>query len=322
MRLRFFHRRESHGKGPVSLVEGLPAGLPVSGRLGGPGSLPAHAGVRPGRPHEDRAGPHRVAGRHTRGGDDRVAGRNADSQPRLGQLGGRHGARGGSAGRDPSPAGITPRAQGTPTSPGGCSSTTGSTRATSSSAPVPGRPPPGWPRARWPAASSRSSAWRSAATWSRRRGARPADLPRSAQRGRRPLGGKGARRPRRRRSSGGSTPPSRPATPLGGEIEVVARGVVVGLGSHVSWDRKLDGRLAGMLMSIPAVEGGRDRGWVSRRRPAGPVHDPIEPAHPGRGRRTRLMAVTPAAGSGAGPTTPAGWRAESRPGNLWLLEWR
>ncbi|HEU4588510.1 MAG TPA: chorismate synthase, partial [Gemmatimonadales bacterium] len=42
---------------------------------------------------------------------------------------------------------------------------------------------------------------------------------------------------------------------LGGEIEVVARGLVVGLGSHVSWDRKLDGRLAGMLMSIPAVKG-------------------------------------------------------------------
>ena len=35
---------------------------------------------------------------------------------------------------------------------------------------------------------------------------------------------------------------------------MVARGVVVGLGSHVSWDRKLDGRLAGMLMSIPAVK--------------------------------------------------------------------
>src|SRR3954466_9976961 len=42
---------------------------------------------------------------------------------------------------------------------------------------------------------------------------------------------------------------------LGGEVEVVARGVVVGLGSHVSWDRKLDGRLAGMLMSTPAVKG-------------------------------------------------------------------
>jgi chorismate synthase len=42
---------------------------------------------------------------------------------------------------------------------------------------------------------------------------------------------------------------------LGGVVEVVARGVPVGLGSHVSWDRKLDGRLAGALMSIPAVKG-------------------------------------------------------------------
>jgi chorismate synthase len=42
---------------------------------------------------------------------------------------------------------------------------------------------------------------------------------------------------------------------LGGVAEIVARGVVVGLGSHVSWDRKLDGRLAAALMSIPAVKG-------------------------------------------------------------------
>lgn len=41
---------------------------------------------------------------------------------------------------------------------------------------------------------------------------------------------------------------------LGGVVEVVARGLPVGLGSHVSWDRKLDGRLAGALMSIPAVK--------------------------------------------------------------------
>ncbi len=42
---------------------------------------------------------------------------------------------------------------------------------------------------------------------------------------------------------------------LGGVVEVVARGVVVGVGSHVSWDRRLDGRLAAALMSIPAVKG-------------------------------------------------------------------
>ncbi|HEX8421825.1 MAG TPA: chorismate synthase [Pyrinomonadaceae bacterium] len=41
---------------------------------------------------------------------------------------------------------------------------------------------------------------------------------------------------------------------LGGVFEVVARGVVAGLGAHTSWDEKLDGRLAQALMSIPAVK--------------------------------------------------------------------
>jgi chorismate synthase len=64
---------------------------------------------------------------------------------------------------------------------------------------------------------------------------------------------------------------------LGGEVEVVARGVVAGLGSHVSWDRKLDGRLAGILMSIPAVKGVEiGLGFVAARRPGSQVHDPIE----------------------------------------------
>jgi len=66
---------------------------------------------------------------------------------------------------------------------------------------------------------------------------------------------------------------------LGGEIEVVARGVVVGLGSHVSWDRKLDGRLAGMLMSIPAVKAVEiGMGVEAARRPGSQVHDPIDPS--------------------------------------------
>jgi chorismate synthase len=64
---------------------------------------------------------------------------------------------------------------------------------------------------------------------------------------------------------------------LGGEVEVVARGLVVGLGSHVSWDRKLDGRLAGMLMSIPAVKGVEiGLGFEAARRLGSTVHDPIE----------------------------------------------
>ena len=66
---------------------------------------------------------------------------------------------------------------------------------------------------------------------------------------------------------------------LGGEVEVVARGLVVGLGSHVSWDRKLDGRLAGMLMSIPAVKAVEiGMGVEAARRPGSEVHDPIDPA--------------------------------------------
>jgi chorismate synthase len=66
---------------------------------------------------------------------------------------------------------------------------------------------------------------------------------------------------------------------LGGEVEVVARGLVVGLGSHVSWDRKLDARLAGMLMSIPAVKAVEiGMGVEAARRPGSEVHDPIDAA--------------------------------------------
>ena len=42
---------------------------------------------------------------------------------------------------------------------------------------------------------------------------------------------------------------------LGGVVEVVATGLPVGLGSHVQWDRKLDGRLAHALLSLQAVKG-------------------------------------------------------------------
>lgn len=63
---------------------------------------------------------------------------------------------------------------------------------------------------------------------------------------------------------------------LGGIAEVVATGVVVGLGSHVSWDRKLDGRLARALMSIPGVKGVEiGLGFESGRRLGSEVHDEI-----------------------------------------------
>ena len=42
---------------------------------------------------------------------------------------------------------------------------------------------------------------------------------------------------------------------VGGVIEIVALNVPVGLGSHVHWDRKLDGRLAQAVLSIPSVKG-------------------------------------------------------------------
>ncbi|HEU4569268.1 MAG TPA: chorismate synthase [Gemmatimonadales bacterium] len=79
---------------------------------------------------------------------------------------------------------------------------------------------------------------------------------------------------------------------LGGEVEVVARGLVPGLGSHAHWDRKLDGRLAGMLMSIPAVKGVEvGLGFAAARRPGSAVHDPIlatpeDPAAGGFRRRS------------------------------------
>jgi chorismate synthase len=41
---------------------------------------------------------------------------------------------------------------------------------------------------------------------------------------------------------------------LGGEFEVVARNVPPGLGSHIQWDQKLDGRIAQAILSVPAVK--------------------------------------------------------------------
>ena len=63
---------------------------------------------------------------------------------------------------------------------------------------------------------------------------------------------------------------------LGGVFEVVATGVPVGLGSHVQWDRKLDGRLAQALMSIQAIKGVEiGLGFEAARRPGSRVHDAI-----------------------------------------------
>jgi chorismate synthase len=66
---------------------------------------------------------------------------------------------------------------------------------------------------------------------------------------------------------------------VGGSFEVIARGVPPGLGSHVQWDRKLDGRLAQALMSIPAIKGvGIGRGPGVADLPGSRIHDEILPA--------------------------------------------
>jgi chorismate synthase len=66
---------------------------------------------------------------------------------------------------------------------------------------------------------------------------------------------------------------------LGGICEVVCDGLVAGLGSHVSWDRKLDGRIAQGIMSIHAVKAVEiGIGVESPRKLGSEVHDEIDPA--------------------------------------------
>jgi chorismate synthase len=98
-------------------------------------------------------------------------------------------------------------------------------------------------------------------------------------------------------------------------VEVVARGLVVGLGSHVSWDRKLDGRIAQAILSIPAVKGVEiGAGFDAARRHGSEVHDEII-----RGGRTAsagfARATNRAGGLEGGMTTgePLVLRAAMKP---------
>jgi chorismate synthase len=63
---------------------------------------------------------------------------------------------------------------------------------------------------------------------------------------------------------------------LGGIVEVIAEGLPVGLGSHVQWDRKLDGRIAHALMSLQAVKGVEfGMGFEAARVRGSELHDEI-----------------------------------------------
>ena len=94
---------------------------------------------------------------------------------------------------------------------------------------------------------------------------------------------------------------------VGGAFEVIAHGVPPGLGSYVQWDRKLDGRLAQALMSIPAIKAvgigraaavGESAGLAGARRNRAGRRPPIR--H--RARHLRVRPTTPAASKAASPT--------------------
>lgn len=74
---------------------------------------------------------------------------------------------------------------------------------------------------------------------------------------------------------------------LGGVFEVLVTGLPAGLGSHVTWDRRLEGRLAGALMALNAIKGVEvGLGFAAAALPGSRVHDPIG-FDPSRGRAAR-----------------------------------
>ena len=74
---------------------------------------------------------------------------------------------------------------------------------------------------------------------------------------------------------------------LGGTVEVLAYGLPPGLGSHVHWDRKIDGLLAGALMSIQAIKAVEIGDGISQSRSRGSAaHDEITMVDGAFGRRS------------------------------------
>ena len=74
---------------------------------------------------------------------------------------------------------------------------------------------------------------------------------------------------------------------LGGVVEVLAFGLPPGLGSFTHWDRRLDARLAGALMSIQAIKGVEvGDGFTTATRRGSAAHDEIEATENGIARRT------------------------------------
>jgi chorismate synthase len=103
----------------------------------------------------------------------------------------------------------------------------------------------------------------------------------------------------------------RDADTLGGVVEVLAYGVPPGLGSHVHWDRRLDARLAGALVSIHAIKGVEiGDGFTQARSRGSLAHDEIVPT------ATGVRRVTDRAGGIEGGITtgePVRVRAAMKP---------
>lgn len=82
---------------------------------------------------------------------------------------------------------------------------------------------------------------------------------------------------------------------LGGVFELIATGVPVGLGSHVQWDRRLDGRIAQAIMSINAVKGVEiGLGFALGELKGSEAHDAIEPNPDTIGGRSSSLGETSA----------------------------
>jgi chorismate synthase len=98
---------------------------------------------------------------------------------------------------------------------------------------------------------------------------------------------------------------------LGGVVEVIVYGLPPGLGSHVHWDKRLDGRLAGALMSIHAIKGVEvGDGFTTATRRGSQAHDEIE------GSRTGVKRATNRAGGiegGMSTGEPIRLRAAMKP---------
>ena len=272
---RFTTAGESHGPGLVAIVEGMPAGLELDREALDARHGAAPARPRPRRPDEDRD----RHGRDPLGRAPRPHARQPDRrprrQPRLRQLGGAdEPVAGRRRGRRGPPAAPRPRR--------------------------PGRRPEVRPQRH----SQRARAGQRPRDRRPRR--RRLDRPRLPHRARRQRAQPrhpdrlGARRPSATTSApddfaGVDDDPVRCLDPeasaamvdeinrlrkanesLGGTFEVRAFGLVPGLGSHISWEDRLDGRLAGAVASIQSVKGvSIGEAWDVAGRPGSEAHDEI-----------------------------------------------